>query len=202
MIDLAKAYMLNPFASGALELRENILPETLAQTLMHELLTQDHWNDGQYVVGGRIFHMPREQTWYADPGIKYNFTYHLHRQRDWTPSLLMLKSKIESLTQRNFNSVLINWYRDGEDWVDWHSDHEEELGPNPYIASFSLGTQREFCYREKFSDNGNSINLSHNSLLIMNPDFQRYWEHSIAKDESKKLARLNFTFRSVIMPLV
>ena len=47
-----------------------------------------------------------------------------------------------------FNSVLANYYRDGHDTVDWHTDGEPALGKNPPIASISFGDTRNFELRE------------------------------------------------------
>ncbi|MEK9648758.1 MAG: alpha-ketoglutarate-dependent dioxygenase AlkB, partial [Gammaproteobacteria bacterium] len=60
----------------------------------------------------------------------------------WTPILLELKILVEKAADTHFNSVLLNYYRDGKDSVAWHSDDEKELGENPVIASLSLGITR------------------------------------------------------------
>ncbi|MFM5982088.1 MAG: alpha-ketoglutarate-dependent dioxygenase AlkB, partial [Sphaerospermopsis kisseleviana] len=57
------------------------------------------------------------------------------------------------IAQFNFNSVLLNLYRDGKDSVSWHSDDEPELGKNPIIASVSFGATRRFSLRHKHSKN-------------------------------------------------
>ena len=70
------------------------------------------------------------------------------------------KSQIESEIPQHFNSVLINYYRNGNDRVGLHSDDEKELGPLPSIASVSLGADRLFRLKhKKFKQNGLS-NLS------------------------------------------
>ncbi len=38
-----------------------------------------------------------------------------------------MKEQIEKVAQVTFNSVLLNWYRDGEDYIAWHTDAEKEL---------------------------------------------------------------------------
>ena len=43
-----------------------------------------------------------------------------------------------------FNSVLMNWYRDGEDYLNWHADDEKELGVNPIVGSVNFGATRDF----------------------------------------------------------
>ena len=74
----------------------------------------------------------------------------------WTPSLLTLKLLVEERVRTKFNSVLINFYRDGNDSNGWHSDDEKELGQNPIIASLSFGANRRFVMKHK-RDNSKKI---------------------------------------------
>ena len=60
---------------------------------------------------------------------------------------MFLKEQIEKISNTNFNSVLMNWYRDGEDYINWHTDAEKELGQNPIIASINFGATRRFLIR-------------------------------------------------------
>jgi len=189
-----------PFESGSLILMPNFLDNNQSDLLLKELTWQDHWNKGQYTVAGRQFSMPRLQSWYSDPGIVYNFSYELHKHRLWTPSLVFLKGKIEKTSKAKFNSVLINWYRNGNDWVDWHSDNEVELGPAPLISSLSLGATRKFGYVNKQSNEMGFVELMNGDLLIMKSSFQKFWKHCIPQDKDIKISRVNLTFRSVIMP--
>ena len=57
--------------------------------------------------------------------------------------------QVQALTGCEFNAVLLNLYRDGRDGMGWHADDEAELGPNPVIASVSLGAVRRFCLRHR-----------------------------------------------------
>ena len=59
------------------------------------------------------------------------------------PSLHKVSNREFRIPQK-FNSVLINYYRNGNDRVGSHSDDEKELGPLPSIASVSLGADRLF----------------------------------------------------------
>lgn len=71
----------------------------------------------------------------------------LHHQ--WHPVLEKVKDMLEENTGLRFNAVLANLYRDGHDHVPWHADDEASLGPNPTIASISLGDSRNFELRKK-----------------------------------------------------
>ena len=108
-----------------------------------------------------------------------------------------LRRRVERQTGNCFNRTLVNYYRDGQDSVDWHADDELELGPEPIIASVSLGQERAFLLRHKTTKERLNINLPHGSLMMMGPGIQEHWHHSVAKDKNVVGPRINFTFRNM-----
>ncbi|MGL6343520.1 MAG: alpha-ketoglutarate-dependent dioxygenase AlkB family protein, partial [Waterburya sp.] len=116
-----------------------------------------------------------------------------------TPNLLSIKKRIEQTVTVNFNSVLANLYRNGQDYVSWHSDDEKELGKNPTIASVSFGATRRFVLRHKSNQDLDTldISLSHGSLLIMKGSTQHFWKHQVPKTSKVKSERINLTFRVI-----
>ena len=70
-------------------------------------------------------------------GMSYSYSGIQMKAKPWTDELLEIKKSIEPIAGISFNSVLINYYRNGKDRVAWHSDDEKELGKNPLIASVS-----------------------------------------------------------------
>jgi DNA oxidative demethylase len=55
----------------------------------------------------------------------------------------------EALPGSFFNSLVLNRYKDGSDYVSWHSDDEPLYGPTPEIASITFGCEREFMLRRR-----------------------------------------------------
>lgn len=49
----------------------------------------------------------------------------------------------------SYNFCLVNYYASGEDSIAFHSDDERFLGPEPNIASLSLGGERDFLMKHK-----------------------------------------------------
>ena len=106
---------------------------------------------------------------------------------------------IEKESGESFNSCLLNYYRDGKDSVSWHSDDEKEYGKEPTIASFTLGTERDFMLKEKIKDGKKmKFKLESGSLLIMSGKTQEDWLHQIPKRAGVKTGRINLTFRKII----
>jgi alkylated DNA repair dioxygenase AlkB len=98
-----------------------------------------------------------------------------------------------------YNSVLLNLYRDNNDSMGWHSDNEPELGETPNIASISLGDTREFLFKHR-SDKSLGIRriaLTHGSMLVMSGNTQKNWLHAIEKEKGPCGKRINLTFRFI-----
>lgn len=104
------------------------------------------------------------------------------------------------MTGLEFNSLLLNYYRDGRDGMGMHSDDERELGERPAIASLSLGETRELVLQHRHRRDLDTLKLPlpSGSLLLMQGATQHNWRHGIRKLRRACGARLNLTFRKVL----
>lgn len=182
----------------ALEVIEDFYDAAECERIYRHLLHEHLWPDNRYIVAGRQFILPRVQTWHADPGIRYSYSNNLLQTRSWTPLLSDIRTQVESTLNFSFNSVLVNLYRNGNDYVGWHADNEQELGEQPFIASLTLGVERQFAFRHKKSSENGRLSLRSGTLLVMQPAFQHHWLHSVPIDQNVAEGRINLTFRKVI----
>ncbi len=171
-----------------------------SKILYQHLISDLEWLQDSYEAFGRRFSIPRLQAWVADPGIRYRYSDNFLPSQVWTPPLLTLRETLELHCQASFNSVLITLYRNGEDSVGWHADDERELGESPTIASLSLGAQRTFCYRHKTLAKADQLLLGDGDLIVMFPEFQQQWLHSVPPELPVSEPRINLTFRNVVIP--
>lgn len=158
------------------------------------------WQQDQIVMYGNSLPIPRLNAWYGDEGMDYSYSGIALSARPWNQSLLTLKRQLETHLNTRFNSVLANYYRDGNDSVGWHADDEPELGPTPLIASVSFGQARRFSLRHK-TDRSlpvQHLELAGGSLLVMTGDTQRHWQHQLAKTRDSIAGRINLTFRTIV----
>ncbi|SOD13966.1 alpha-ketoglutarate-dependent dioxygenase AlkB family protein [Pedobacter xixiisoli] len=167
--------------------------------IMNRLVSETPWTQKVVRMYDKQVITPRLSAWYADAET-YDYTS-LRKSAPnlWTPALLKIKAMVEPIAEVSFNSVLLNYYRDGRDSVAWHSDNETALGSHPTIASVTFGQVRSFDIRKKAEHQETySVRLEHCSLLLMKGDLQSKWEHRIAKATKPMKPRLNLTFRVVI----
>lgn len=157
-----------------------------------------NWKQDWINFFGKRNPLPRLTSWYGDSGKTYTYSGIKSKPNEWNKGLLYIKEAIEECIGERFNSVLLNWYRDGSDSLSWHSDNEKELGVDPTIASASFGATRDFLVRRK-DDNSKRLafKLKHGSLLVMMGEMQRFWEHAIPKRKSLMQSRFNLTFRQI-----
>ncbi|MEQ8358443.1 MAG: alpha-ketoglutarate-dependent dioxygenase AlkB [Cytophagales bacterium] len=184
---------------GELLLHPNFLSESESQKLLDQILKSSTWNQDEIQIFGKWHIQPRLTSIYADAGVKYTYSGLTQKTAPWPDYLLSIKQNVEAIAEADFNLVLLNYYRDGNDSMGWHSDDEKELGKNPCIASLSIGAARDFKFRPKKTIEAGpfKINLNNGSLLIMKGETQHNWQHSIAKSKKIHEQRINLTFRKI-----
>jgi alkylated DNA repair dioxygenase AlkB len=97
-----------------------------------------------------------------------------------------------------FNSVLANRYRNGRDYMGWHSDNESALGPRPVIASLSVGATRRFLLKHRQRSEAKlELELPHGSLLLMRGETQTHYRHALPRTARPVGERINLTFRRI-----
>ncbi|MEO3405012.1 alpha-ketoglutarate-dependent dioxygenase AlkB [Mucilaginibacter sp. CAU 1740] len=166
---------------------------------LKKFIAEAPWKQTALKIKDKEIATPRLTAWYGDLGTDYSHPGRISNPSPWTPELLEIKAIVEPLSGVKFNSVLLNYYRDGNDSVAWHSDKESILGKHPVIASVSFGEVRSFDIRNKADHlKKYSVRLEHGSFLLMKSGLQEHWEHRIAKSVQPMKARVNLTFRVVI----
>jgi alkylated DNA repair dioxygenase AlkB len=189
---------LYEFPKDLLEYREHFLSQEEADRLKAHLLETAPWKQRTQKMYDKMVLTPRLTAWYGDQENAYPSGNGELETNPWTPELLSLRQRIEKTFGYQFNSVLLNLYRDHNDSVAWHRDKESRYGNRPVIASISLGQTRNFDFRKKDHHQSKySLPLPHGSLLIMRGDLQENWEHRIAKSVTSMKERINLTFRLV-----
>lgn len=182
------------------------------------------WTRPTIRVFGRSCLQPRDTCYIASSGLPElvysGYQPHAYSWDDFPPLKEILDAVHEVLPGSKFNSLLLNRYKGGNDYVAWHADDEKLYGPTPEIASVSFGCEREFLLKKKprkssqgkvsneepttkrlkssNSDDQHSFTLKHGSLLVMKGYTQRDWLHSVPKRAKAETTRINLTFRLVV----
>lgn len=175
----------------------NFLDDNEADFWFQFLSTTIPFQTGDIKLFGKTYKKPRLEAFFADGNLSYSYSGQQLNTQLITKELKVLKTRVEKSSQFDFNAILVNLYRDGQDSNGWHSDNEKELGPDPIIASLSLGAERVFEMQHIHSKKRIKLTLENGSLLCMLEGSQRYWKHQLPKDKSVDLPRINLTFRKI-----
>lgn len=182
-------------------LAPHFLTPAEAAALLTELTAAVPWRHEPIKLFGQEVLQPRLTAWYGDAGATYRYSGLQLEPLPWLPVLQELRQRVQAAAGVAFNSVLLNLYRHGQDSMGWHADDEPELGPNPVIASLSLGATRRFRLRPRpgadFAHAPVGLELSSGSLLLMRGETQHHWQHAVPKTTRPTAPRLNLTFRMV-----
>lgn len=166
---------------------------------LQQLSQQTPWTQPQIKLYGRSIAVPRLVAWYGDTGAAYRYSGLVHNPLPWTPLLTDIRKRVEQEIGELLNGVLLNFYRNGQDAMGWHSDDEPELGIQPLVVSLNLGATRRFDFRRKGASRIEySLELEHGSLLVMSGPTQHHWQHQIARTRKVATRRINLTFRQII----
>lgn len=181
-----------------LEYRPGIFSAEESAGLMEKFIREVPWQQRVVQMYGKEVITPRLTAWYGDPQLYYPLTGYEANPLDWTPDLLGIKQRVESLAGVSFHGVLLNYYRDGSDSVAWHSDNDGVPGKNRIVASVSFGQARNFDVR-RINDHSikHAVLLENGSYILMKGNFQDQWEHRIAKSTKPMRPRINLTFRII-----
>ncbi len=172
------------------------LPPIEADALLDDLRRTLPWSVHRIRIFGRQVDSPRLSAWIGDADAVYRYSGTDFTPHPWTDALSDLRLRLQDDLDTPFNSVLANLYRDGRDAMGWHSDDEPELGPQPVIASISLGGARRFVLKHKQDAALRAAyELPHGSLLVMSGDTQRHYRHALPRTAKPVAPRINLTFR-------
>jgi glutathione S-transferase len=145
----------------------------------------------------------------------------------FTKTVVQIKDQVEKILGHPLNHVLIQLYRDGNDYISEHSDKTLDIVKGSFICNVSLGAERTMTFRTKRPDKDASrdvkaasseqqgpkrtvarARLPHNSLCRMGLETNMRWLHAIRQDKRREQekdaaelayagGRISLTFRHI-----
>lgn len=86
---------------------------------------------------------------------------------EWDPATLALMNLASVQMRFPFDSALLNFYRDGTDYIADHADREA-VGANFTVVIISLGASRLFDFRKKADRKvKRTITINHGDVIVM-----------------------------------
>jgi alkylated DNA repair dioxygenase AlkB len=187
-----------PLSQGQVWYQASFL-SILESIALFEEVIELPWKQEPIMMFGKQVMQPRLTCWVGLPEAKIRYSGIEMLPTPYTPKMFALNNRLATLLEVPFNGVLLNWYRDGQDSMGWHADDESYQGPEPTIASISLGATRRFDLKSKTDDKETyHLPLENGSLLVMAGSTQNHYKHQIPKSKTVVGPRINLTFRRIL----
>jgi len=179
-----------------------IVPQAVPMDFMkfHKIWKSRPTKQHSVIIFGKRYPVPRIQVMY---GHSYSFSGNiLEPEKGETPQYIQTLFDYVRGDCPNFdwNGALVNFYKDGNNYIGAHSDDEKDLCKGSPIYSFSYGGTRTFRIKPKKADrvdwDKRDIPTKNGLLVVMGGDFQKEFTHEIVKTKKKVGARINVTIRS------
>lgn len=156
-------------------------------------------NDTAYshIFGSRSVAYYGSQSYYYTGG---NHTPQAFHDNIYLTCILQLVKEL--YPDYRFNSAMITYYANGEDWMPFHSDDEDCIAVNSSIMTISLGEKRSIKFKSKdtHSTPDTVLSLGHGDVLLMSQLSQFHYQHAIPKNSTSKLPRISITLRLLDKP--
>jgi DNA oxidative demethylase len=183
-------------AGAFVEYLPDFLDENERRALRGELeAAQQLFDRDVLTMYGRKIQSPRLVCAFGDDGLRYRYSGVERRTHPWTPALRALRDRLDP----SLNYALVNWYRDGNDYLGWHSDKEADLVREAPIAGVSLGATRRFLLRDRKGKGERTLEVlvEDGSVLWMRGATQQLWKHCVPRQPAVAAPRWNLTYRQV-----
>ncbi|KAM0343088.1 hypothetical protein ACHAPU_008836 [Fusarium lateritium] len=213
---------------GDTDIIEGVLPGSLLDGVFDKLRQEVQWQRMSH-QGGQV---PRLVAVQGEVGSDGSIPVYRHPSDEsppllpFSPTIVAIKKETEKHLGHSLNHVLIQYYRDGNDYISEHSDKTLDIVKGSYIANVSLGAERIMTFRTKRRDKDPSqdvgpdpspkssrrtiqrAKLPHNSLCRLGLRSNMHWLHAIRQDKRSKKekssaelayegGRISLTFRQI-----
>ena len=159
----------------------------------------------QFHIYGKTMSLPRDKSVdkYKQERVElfYRYAKDTPPVEDWKDTILKdVSSEIELNLGQDCNHVVVNQYRDGNDYIGFHHDKSQTFVEISSVLTLSLGEERILrlkkvrgLRRGEIKD----IRLRHGSMFVLGPKTNKYWKHSIVQRKGVRGRRVSLTFRSI-----
>ena len=111
------------------------------------------------------------------------------------PPIARIRAAVGARYGVEFDSVLINLYRDGRDGVAWHGDRVRHRMREAVVVTVGLGERRRFLLRPGTSGPPtHRFTSGEGDLIVMGGRCQSDWQHTVPKS-ARAGARMSITMR-------
>lgn len=136
---------------GDTSIIHSFLPGSLTSGLFERLCSEVHFQKMMH-QGGEVPRFVAVQGEILEDGTQPIYRHPSDETPlcvSFTPAVEAIRMQVEAKLGHKVNHVLIQCYRNGNDYISEHSDKTLDVAPGSYIANVSLGSERTMVFRTK-----------------------------------------------------
>ena len=179
---------------GEVTYHADFLPADVADAYFATLRDGVDWHANRRIMYEREVDVPRLTAHFPLERVRAGEAEGL--SPDAASALGEVAARVGDALGAPFNSIGLNFYRDGNDSVAPHNDRLQDLVKGEPIALLSLGGTRRMLIRSKRpGEPAVAIDLEAGSLLVMSWSSQLHYTHGVAKTRAKVEPRISVALR-------
>ena len=154
-----------------------------------------------YMRFGKMVEVPRGQASYT---LSADIHYDYKVSGGSPPNLVMcdtlrgITSKVNERLGTNFNTILLNKYKDGNDCIGFHRDRETGWAQGSGFATLAFGAQRDFQIKNEASGKVETILHKNGQVLYLPAPMNAENLHGVPKRKKVNDCRISLTFREIV----
>lgn len=159
------------------------------------LKTEINFNHDYIIVGNQMIKEERKTYWMSDFDYPYKYGEKIMQSNTMTKNIKYIQSIIEKKYGKYYDSVLINYYDNGNVGMRYHSDATyDEWEEDTVVISF--GANRKIAFREIANyDNKTYFDFSSGDMIFMKDGCQSKYQHRVLKDKNVSKDRISLVFK-------
>lgn len=174
------------------------------QEVYEELKNTIPFKQEKSIVFGKEYLQKRLQCLLGEENKSYTYAGIERYPEPMTNTLTNIMNKTQKIVETinknhpKYTSVLSNYYKDGTNKIDKHSDNEKDMIKDSIISSVSLGCDRYFdIYSKETGKRIKRLTLKGGSLLLMGKNSQKKTKHAVPLQKEVTEGRINLTYRAI-----
>ena len=175
-----------------------VIKQFIGEDLFDRLKEEIKFREDNIVVNNTLIKEERQTCWMSDLNHKYKYGDKIMDADELTPTVKKIQKIIETKYGKYFDSLLINYYSNGNVGMRYHSDETyDEWEEDTVIVSF--GSTRRLAFREISNyDNKTYFEVSSGDLMYMKEGCQQIYQHRVLKDKKILGDRISLVFKKHI----
>jgi len=172
-----------------------LIKHFIDDNIIDDLKKEMHFNQDVIKFGDIKILEERKTCWMSDLGYTYNYGSKIMKPCATSKTIKKIQTIINNNYGVSYDSVLINYYKDGNIGMRYHSDAiYDEWDEDTVVLSF--GSSRYISFREIGNyDNKKKILLENGDLLYMKKGCQMKYQHRVLKDKKITNDRISLVFK-------